>query len=56
MEAVKSNGLIQMEAIKSRTGDEVFPGDICRPGKPTKRQKSVRRGTNSDRLFSQSSK
>ncbi|GJU11646.1 probable xyloglucan endotransglucosylase/hydrolase protein 33 [Tanacetum coccineum] len=40
---------------KSRTGDEVFPGDICRPGKPTKRQKSVRRGTNSDRLFSQSS-
>ncbi|GJU89056.1 hypothetical protein Tco_1301479 [Tanacetum coccineum] len=36
---------------KSRTGDEVFPGDICRPGKPTKRQKSVRRGTNSDRLF-----
>ncbi|GKD64034.1 heat shock cognate 70 kDa protein-like protein [Tanacetum coccineum] len=41
---------------KSRTGDEVFPGDICRPGKPTKRQNSVRRGTNSDRLFSQSSK
>ncbi|GKD93052.1 protein MET1, chloroplastic [Tanacetum coccineum] len=41
---------------KSRTGDEVFPGDICRPGKPTKRQKSVQRGTNSDRLFSQSSK
>ncbi|GKE88216.1 hypothetical protein Tco_1565691, partial [Tanacetum coccineum] len=41
---------------KSRTGDEVFPGDICRPRKPTKRQKSVRRGTNSDRLFSQSSK
>ncbi|GKB17695.1 metallopeptidase, catalytic domain-containing protein [Tanacetum coccineum] len=36
---------------KSRTGDEVFPGDICRPGKPTKRQKSVRRGTNSDRTF-----
>ncbi|GKE15175.1 hypothetical protein Tco_1422752, partial [Tanacetum coccineum] len=36
---------------KSRTCDEVFPGDICRPGKPTKRQKSVRRGTNFDRLF-----
>ncbi|GKB65119.1 ABC transporter C family member 8-like protein isoform X1, partial [Tanacetum coccineum] len=41
---------------KSRTGDEVFPGDICRPGKPTKRQKFVRCGTNSDRLFSQSLK
>ncbi|GJR93263.1 retrotransposon protein, putative, ty3-gypsy subclass [Tanacetum coccineum] len=41
---------------KSRTGDEVFPGDICRPGNVTKRQKSVRRGTNSDRLFSQSLK
>ncbi|GJW52772.1 hypothetical protein Tco_0096857 [Tanacetum coccineum] len=39
---------------KSRTGDQVFPGDICRPGNVTKRQKSVRRGTNSDRLFSQS--
>ncbi|GJZ00497.1 hypothetical protein Tco_0517926 [Tanacetum coccineum] len=39
---------------KSRTGDEVFPGDNCRPGNLAKRQKSVRRGTNSDRLFSQS--
>ncbi|GJZ82777.1 alpha/beta hydrolases superfamily protein [Tanacetum coccineum] len=39
---------------KSRTGDQVFPGDICLPGNVTKRQKSVRRGINSDRLFSQS--
>ncbi|GJS69169.1 hypothetical protein Tco_0702010 [Tanacetum coccineum] len=39
---------------KTRTGDELFPGDKCRPGKVAKRQKSVRRGTNSDRLFSQS--
>ncbi|GJV66000.1 Toll/interleukin-1 receptor domain-containing protein [Tanacetum coccineum] len=39
---------------KTRTGNELFPGDICRPGKVAKRQKSIRRGTNSDRLFSQS--
>nr|GEX58392.1 hypothetical protein [Tanacetum cinerariifolium] len=41
---------------KSRTGDEVFLDDICRPGNVTKRRKSVRRGTNSDGHFSQSSK
>ncbi|GKB96076.1 hypothetical protein Tco_0982213 [Tanacetum coccineum] len=39
---------------KLRTGDELFPGDICRPGKLAKRQKFIRRGINSDRFFSQS--
>nr|GEV36278.1 reverse transcriptase domain-containing protein [Tanacetum cinerariifolium] len=38
---------------KSRTCDEVFSGDICHTKNVTKRQKSIRHGTNSDRLFSQ---
>ncbi|GKE62929.1 hypothetical protein Tco_1513296 [Tanacetum coccineum] len=38
---------------KTRTGDELFPDDT--PGKKVaKRQKSIRRGINSDRLFCQS--
>nr|GEW03101.1 putative E3 ubiquitin-protein ligase LIN-1 [Tanacetum cinerariifolium] len=48
--------LSQFTTRKSRTGDEVFLGDICCPGNITKRQNSVRRGTNSDRLFRQSLK
>ncbi|GJY68366.1 hypothetical protein Tco_0471348 [Tanacetum coccineum] len=36
---------------KLRTGHELFPGDICRPGKLAKRQNFIRRDTNSDRLF-----
>ncbi|GJT08378.1 hypothetical protein Tco_0842840 [Tanacetum coccineum] len=39
---------------KTRTGVKLFSGDNCRPGKVAKRQKSIRRGTYSDRLFSQS--
>ncbi|GKD92361.1 L-ascorbate oxidase, partial [Tanacetum coccineum] len=35
------------------TGDDVFPGDICRWGIVAKRQNWVLRGTNSRRIFSQ---
>ncbi|GKA03586.1 hypothetical protein Tco_0676367 [Tanacetum coccineum] len=36
-----------------RTGDDVFPGDICRWGIVAKRKNWVLRGTNSRRIFSQ---
>ncbi|GKD69500.1 F-box domain containing protein [Tanacetum coccineum] len=45
--------LLENTTRNRRTGEDVFPGDICRWGIVAKRQKFVLRGTNSRKIFSQ---